>query len=280
MESYTLGLEGNRTATHVSSFHVTSTANRLIEDEQNTYEYDIDGNLIKKTIKVSGQQWRYQYSAYDHLIRAQLFASATASLPISDIKYAYDALNRRVKRDESGARRIVEHYFHDGWDIDSIDELTVPSGVFPQLTRRAWFTMGDTDDLYAMTLWNPATGGPGTASYYYSTDHLGSVRALTDDAGNVVADLDTDSFGKPLASVETVPQPFRFTGREYDRTTGLYHYRTREYDPASGRFLQEDSIFFILTCPPPAGRRRSQSISLHRLQSRELHRPQRHHCAG
>ena len=87
-------------------------------------------------------------------------------------------------------------------------------------------------------------GQPSTSSYYYSTDHLGTVRALTNDAGQVVADLDHDSYGNPEASVESVEQPFRFTGREYDRFTKLYHYRAREYDPVSGRFLQEDPIWF------------------------------------
>jgi RHS repeat-associated protein len=70
------------------------------------------------------------------------------------------------------------------------------------------------------------------------------VRALHDDAGNIVADLDHDSYGNPQATVESVVQPYRFTGREYDRDTGLYQYRAREYDPVTGRFLQEDPIWF------------------------------------
>ena len=32
--------------------------------------------------------------------------------------------------------------------------------------------------------------------------------------------------------------------KEYDRFTKLYHYRAREYDPNTGRFLQEDPIWF------------------------------------
>ncbi|MEQ1698410.1 MAG: hypothetical protein ABL901_21495, partial [Hyphomicrobiaceae bacterium] len=71
----------------------------------------------------------------------------------------------------------------------------------------------------------------GTSSVYASTDALGSIRALTDDAGQVVAQYDYDSYGNPQATVDGVqPQPFRYTGRLYDATTGLYHYRAREYD--------------------------------------------------
>ena len=35
-----------------------------------------------------------------------------------------------------------------------------------------------------------------------------------------------------------------FTGREYDSEIGLYFYRARYYDPAIGRFIQEDPIGF------------------------------------
>jgi RHS repeat-associated protein len=40
-----------------------------------------------------------------------------------------------------------------------------------------------------------------------------------------------------------VQQPFGWTGREYDRVTGLYHHRRRDYDPNTGRFMQEDPIW-------------------------------------
>ena len=35
-----------------------------------------------------------------------------------------------------------------------------------------------------------------------------------------------------------------FTGRELDRSTGLYYYRARYYDPEIGRFLSEDPLGF------------------------------------
>jgi hypothetical protein len=34
-----------------------------------------------------------------------------------------------------------------------------------------------------------------------------------------------------------VPQPYLYTGREYDRATGLYYYRARYYDPETGTFI-------------------------------------------
>jgi len=41
-----------------------------------------------------------------------------------------------------------------------------------------------------------------------------------------------------------VANKLRYTGREFDRETGLYYYRARYYDPESGRFYTEDPLGF------------------------------------
>jgi RHS repeat-associated protein len=42
------------------------------------------------------------------------------------------------------------------------------------------------------------------------------------------------------ASDPNHPNPFMFTGRQFDVETGLYYYRARYYNPYIGRFLQTD----------------------------------------
>jgi len=42
----------------------------------------------------------------------------------------------------------------------------------------------------------------------------------------------------------TLNNTIRYTGRDLDRTTNLYYYRARYYDPAIGRFISEDPIGF------------------------------------
>ena len=85
----------------------------------------------------------------------------------------------------------------------------------------------------------------GEASYFYQTDHLGSVRLLTDAAGAVANAYDYDAFGNLEAtSFETVANPYAFTARERDAESGLMFYRARYYDPKIGRFISEDPIGF------------------------------------
>ncbi len=84
----------------------------------------------------------------------------------------------------------------------------------------------------------------GGQSFYYHADHQGSIRKITDSAGLVVNSYDYDSYGNIEASFEGIANPFTYTGRELDAESGLYFYRARYYDPATGRFLSEDPIGF------------------------------------
>lgn len=43
----------------------------------------------------------------------------------------------------------------------------------------------------------------------------------------------------------SIENPFTFTGREFDKESGLFFYRARYYDSGSGRFLNEDPIGFV-----------------------------------
>jgi RHS repeat-associated protein len=80
----------------------------------------------------------------------------------------------------------------------------------------------------------------GGKSYYYLTDALGSVIALTDASGNKVDEYSYSPRGVTrAATTEQVPQPYRFAGA-YQDPTGLYKMGARYYDTNIGRFTQVD----------------------------------------
>jgi RHS repeat-associated protein len=86
------------------------------------------------------------------------------------------------------------------------------------------------------------------AVYYYHFDGLGSVVALSDVNSVLVERYTYDVFGRPTIrdangteiTASAFANPYLFTGRAYDAETGLYYYRARYYDFATGRFLQAD----------------------------------------
>lgn len=87
---------------------------------------------------------------------------------------------------------------------------------------------------------DPIIRETGTATQYFHQDGLGSVVALSDQAGATVGTQRFDAWGNRLAGTGTIPQ-YGYTGREPDET-GLVYYRARYYDPSIGRFTQRDPV--------------------------------------
>ena len=77
--------------------------------------------------------------------------------------------------------------------------------------------------------------------HYFGKDHLGSVRAVTNQWGSPLYMFDYDVFGQPL---QDRPERFRhgFTEKEFDSWTGLYNYGFRDYASLYGRFTTVDPI--------------------------------------
>jgi RHS repeat-associated protein len=80
------------------------------------------------------------------------------------------------------------------------------------------------------------------ATSYYHHDQLGSIRAVTNSAGAVLATYTYDPYGKLTGSTGIHTNPFRWTGQYTDTETGLVYLRARYYDPSTGVFLTRDPI--------------------------------------
>jgi RHS repeat-associated protein len=82
--------------------------------------------------------------------------------------------------------------------------------------------------------------GAGTSSKkFLHADARGSIIALSDASGNVVAKNAYDPYGAPQAGNTGL---FQYTGQIWLAEAGLYHYKARAYHPGLGRFLQTDPI--------------------------------------
>lgn len=79
---------------------------------------------------------------------------------------------------------------------------------------------------------------------YYHVDALGSVRAVTNQAGSVVARHDYAPFGEELPA-PTGDDTLRFAGKERDTETGLNYFGARYYGNWRGRFTTVDPVLEI-----------------------------------
>jgi RHS repeat-associated protein len=213
---------GNRTAGSgvANTSYTLGTFNRLASTNIFTYSYDNNGNLVSKDSSLGSTQYTYDFE--NRLTQADVEVNSYPVATSTTVNYQYDALGRRIQRSTSdGALNFV----YDGQDV--IDDL-------------------DRDEVITSYL-----NGPGidnkirqtdvNGDLYYTTDHLGSTIALTNDSGTMVEGISYDSFGNSTSSSLT---RYTYTGREFEADTGVYYYRARWYDPQVGRFITEDPIGF------------------------------------
>lgn len=87
--------------------------------------------------------------------------------------------------------------------------------------------------------------------YYTYTDHLGSITAVTDEAGTIVAEQNFDAWGRKrnpanwtYTGVPTVPDwLYRgFTGHEHLTAFNLINMNGRMYDPMTGMMMSPDNF--------------------------------------
>ncbi|WPB74323.1 toxin TcdB middle/N-terminal domain-containing protein [Archangium violaceum] len=167
----------------------------------NTYSYDANGHMV------SGGGRTLTWDA-DNRLASVTTAGGTTT-------FVYDATGQRVvKSGPSGTTR----YF----------------GALVELGAK-----GFTKNYYAgpvLVAKRDATGPT-----WLHQDHLGSVRAITNQAGQKVASYDYSAFGATLASSASVANSRGYGGHEVDET-GLVYMNARYYDPQLGRFISPDAL--------------------------------------
>lgn len=211
-ESYTYDAAGNRLTSAVGP-HAYDETDRIVSAGASVFEHDAAGRITKRT-DLSGVT-RYTYDAQGRLRRADLPSGGY-------VAYRYDAYGKKIERDLDGT---ITRYVYDR------HALAAEYDGAGSLLRRYVNGLGLDEPLALVE---------GSVRTYLSADQIGSIVALTDAAGGVVGRVTYSAFGQPAFSPVVASNPFAFTGRIYDRSTGLYDLRARFYDPTLGRFLQPD----------------------------------------
>jgi RHS repeat-associated protein len=151
--------------------------------------------------------------------------------------FAYDQANRLTSANVAGN---IETYAYDGDGVRF--SRTVGGGpairYVSDVNTSLPVTIDDGSRKYVWGL-GLAYAVSGSSIDVYHADRLGSVRAISDATGAVIATYRTDEFGVPTGDTGSGTQPLGFTGAPRDGT-GLSYLRARYYDPSLGRFMSRD----------------------------------------
>ena len=188
--------------------YTVNALNQLVATNIHHYTYDLNGNLI------DDGEASYTYDALDRLIAVEKGAEI--------IRYSYDSFNRRL------AKTVNEktiYYFYDG-----LNEI----GTFEQ----------EITELRVLGLGKGAEIGAAIAIeldqkvYTPLHDFRGHVAHLLDS--EPVGSYSYTAFGEEKTT--GVLSPWRFGSKRIDPHTGLINFGRRDYDPATGRWIEPDPI--------------------------------------
>ncbi len=231
---YTYDADGKRTSKQTEGETLTyryDPGYQLVEvtggSNRESYSFDVDGRV--EAIDRDGSSLTLEHDTYDRLIQA------------GEVSYTYDGMNRRVQSTGPVERNFLVAPALET-ELESIHQVVDGFGA--------------TVAKYVYAGMDPLLRTDSMGTTYYLTDGIGSVIGLVDEAGRKVADFQYDGFGNlrsAMGSEATVPTQtagdFRFQGQWLEGSTGLYHFRARDYDPVVGRFLSRDPAEPVLEEP-------------------------------
>jgi RHS repeat-associated protein len=143
--------------------------------------------------------------------------------------------------------RLVESRLADGSRIATYD--------YDGEGRRVSKTVFVNDQPWSKTVFIHDAAGRAVAEYstrpssefrnrrlFLTSDHVGSVRLVTDMNGSIISRHDYNPFGKETTNRRDTSDMTRFAGHEKDEETGYFHAEARTLSPSSQRFLSADPI--------------------------------------
>ena len=259
---------GGEVATQVSRSHafrfdhdglgyMTSVKSYGSGEELRQFEYDLTGDRVAMTAR--GLRRPYLYDPRSHRLttadgKSRSYDPAGNTIGIGSATLAYDASGRLASASEQG--RVLVSYGHDAAGQRVMrTEAGEPAGLWLYDERGHWLADYDTTGrVIRQAVWmgDYLVGLiEGTKLYYVQPDHLGTPRAVVDPVRNITV-WRLRPTDEPFGTAKPDEDPdgdgarfvfdLRFPGQRYDAATGLHYNYYRDYDPATGRYIQVDPI--------------------------------------
>jgi len=180
--------------------------------------YDLNGNTIGSAN--AGETLGYGYNDRNRLMLVQRNQQTVAT-------YVYNEMGERVAKAVTSPQTINERFAYD-----EASQLIGEYGA----TNRDYIWLGSLPIAVVDSL-------PTSAISYVHVDGLGTPRAISDSVGNTIWQwaYQSNSFGEQSPTGSYVYN-LRFPGQYYDVEAALSYNISRDYEPATGRYIESDPL--------------------------------------
>ena len=211
-----------------------------------SYAYDSRGNITSKTVNGVTTSFTYANSGWKDLL-----------ISVDDTELEYDANGNVILY---GDREFTWTYgrslasiidgsneYYYTYNEDGIRTSKTVNGVTTYFNTKDGVILSQTDGTNTWYFQYDTNGTPlgfvlnGT-QYFYITNQMNDVLAITDTSGTIVGNYEYDAWGKVLTADTSIAQqnPLRYRGYYYDNETGYYYLQSRYYDSSICRFINAD----------------------------------------
>lgn len=178
-----------------------------------SYTYNDAGSPIRLG------ELRYEYNANQRPVRVMRGSQTIA-------EYGYNSFGERIKKVAySQNQKKVTYYLYDQGQLSA--EIDADS-----LEQRHHVYLDHTPVAYLAD----------NTIYSVHSDHLGTPKLITNDAGDSVWEASHTPLGQAHLEQEDIRYNLRFPGQYADAETGTHYNYLRDYDPRTGRYLTSDPV--------------------------------------
>ncbi len=239
----------------LTNAEVFNSSNQEVEDWG--YTYDKAGNRLTSSVFSTGKTTNYTYNGAEELTKT-VQGSTT-------VTYSYDGNGNLTSSSDGNSFTYNKK--------NQTTAINSNSYTYSGPGQAERVQLNSTTDAYSSLGLSYETTSSGTTYYtrcscgmlvnerlpngtkdYYLFDGLGSIVGLTNSSSSEVNAYDYDPYGNVLNQTTGVANPFQYAGGYFESSTGLVKFGTRYYNPALGRWTQQDPAAGSLGSPDSLNR--------------------------
>ena len=204
-----------------------------------TYRYDRNGNMLHECDGSARTTCSESSEPSGKLSKGEIEKRDSAGNLVvigKNERNVFDAENRLVRVTASDGT-LLARYAYDG-EGRRISKTVLLNNIPDEVTLYIHDASGRVLAEYS----SKTPSAPAGRRLFLTSDHLGSVRAVTGLNGVLLSTNNYTPFGEKISKTETEDITNRFAGHDRDVETGFIHAEARTFSPEHGRFLSADPI--------------------------------------
>ena len=218
-----------------------------------SYAYNSQGNITSKAVNGITTSFNYFKDGWNDKLTSVNGVSLTYDANGNVLTYGDKSFTWSSGKNLASITDGNNTYSYT-YDENGIRTSKTVNGVTTYYNTRDGVILSQTDGTNTIYFQYDNYGVPiglirNGQQYFYITNQIGDVVAITDVNGTVVGNYEYDAWGNEIGNDTSdiaIDNPLRYRGYYYDSETEYYYLQSRYYDASICRFINSDNVIYSL----------------------------------